>query len=632
MSELTLTCKRAGRNGKVNAVVRFGTETLHRGKLDLMDDAACNAFVNRVADGRAGIDAAARTALRQQLADAAADVVESAGGSNQAETILDLVKQSGAELFHDADRAFAFVPTGSHKETHALTGKTFKRWLQRLFYAQTGGSAPSTEAITAALGVLQGRALFDGPEMPTAVRVAEHGDNIFIDLADDRWRAAQVDSAGWRIVANCPVRFLRPRGVLALPEPRAGGSVDALRELVNVPDDDSWALLLAWIVAALRPDGPYPILTVSGEQGSCKSTLSRIVRALIDPNAAALRAEPREGRDLSIAAANGWVLGFDNVSGLRPWLSDAFCRLATGGGFSTRTLYSDDEETIFDAMRPVMLNGIGDIAERSDLLDRAVRLMLPTIPESARRTERELWAAFNSAAPGILGSLLDAVSAVTRNLPTVRIPNPPRMADFAHAAHAAELALGLRPGQFLTAYRGNRAAAHDLAIESTSVGPVIVGLMADCTEWSGTAAELLVELGNDRHTSEQQRRQADWPKSARQLGADLRRLAPNLRAVGIEVHMPDRRTGRGRRRIIVLEKAGAQWSACAACAAGGPDGAEKADSGVLFADHAAQVGDRPDTMVRTDGDENGPGGTETGFADHADHADHVGPAMTEFDV
>ena len=59
-----------------------------------------------------------------------------------------------------------------------------------------------------------------------------------------------------------------------------------------------------------------------------------------------------------IAATNGWCLAFDNVSVIQAWLSDALCRLATGGGFATRGLYTDDEETIIDAQRPVVLNGV----------------------------------------------------------------------------------------------------------------------------------------------------------------------------------------------------------------------------------------------------------------------------------
>src|SRR6185503_4900409 len=146
-----------------------------------------------------------------------------------------------------------------------------------------------------------------------------------------------------------------------LPQPVPGGKVDELRPLTNIPDERSWTLLIACIVAYLRGRGPYPILIIDGEQGSAKSTLCRIILLLIDPRKAGLRRPPREERDLMIAASNSLIVGFDNLSGLPNWLSDAICCLATGGGFSTRSLYTDDEEKIFDAMRPVLLNGIDNV-------------------------------------------------------------------------------------------------------------------------------------------------------------------------------------------------------------------------------------------------------------------------------
>ena len=127
--------------------------------------------------------------------------------------------------------------------------------------------------------------------------------------------------------------------------------------------------MLAWLIQALRPQGPYPVLILQGEQGSAKTTIERMLRALVDPSTAPLRTTPRNEHDLYIAATNTWVLAFDNISNLQPWLSDALCRLSTGGGFTTRTLYENREQELFDAMRPVILNGISDVATRPDLFD-----------------------------------------------------------------------------------------------------------------------------------------------------------------------------------------------------------------------------------------------------------------------
>lgn len=148
---------------------------------------------------------------------------------------------------------------------------------------------------------------------------------------------------------------------------------------------------MAWLIQALRPKGAYPVLILQGEQGSAKSTTERLLRALIDPSTAPLRTTPRNERDLIIAATNSWCAAFDNISTLPPWLSDALCRLSTGGGFSARELYTDAEEVLFDVTRPVILNGTTDVATRPDLLDRALVMMLPAIQEEGRTPEADLW-------------------------------------------------------------------------------------------------------------------------------------------------------------------------------------------------------------------------------------------------
>jgi hypothetical protein len=151
-----------------------------------------------------------------------------------------------------------------------------------------------------------------------------------------------------------------------LPLPVTGGSIEKLRPFPNVRSDADFVLAVSWVLGALRNRGPYPVLVLAGEQGSAKSTLSAILRALIDPSAAPLRALPREDRDFFVAAYNNHVLAFDNVSGLPGWISDTLCRLSTGGGFSVRQLYTDSDEVLFDATRPQTLNGIEDVVNRPD--------------------------------------------------------------------------------------------------------------------------------------------------------------------------------------------------------------------------------------------------------------------------
>ena len=274
----------------------------------------------------------------------------------QADALVALA--NNAHLFHTpAGDACADFLVAGHRETYRVRSKAFRSWLSHRFYEARKG-APSSEAMQSALGLIEARALFEGAECNVHVRVAGHEGKLYLDLADPNWRAVEIDNDGWRVITSPTVRFRRPPGMLPLPEPIGGGSINALRPLLNVRNDTDFVLVVAWLLAALRNVGPYPILILAGEAGSAKSTLCTLLRDLIDPNTAKLRSLPREDRDLFIAANNAHLICFDNISKLPQWISDTLCRLANGGGFSARQLFSDDSEMLFDVIRPSILNGI----------------------------------------------------------------------------------------------------------------------------------------------------------------------------------------------------------------------------------------------------------------------------------
>ncbi len=403
------------------------------------------------------------------------------------------------DLFHTAaGTAFADLLVNGHRETWPIRSKQFRGWLRRRYYQATGGAASAAQ-IRSALDLLETRAQFDGSERAVHIRIAEHAGHIYLDLADEHWRAVDIGPDGWRVIGCPPVRFRRPDGILPLPVPEPGGSIEALNSFLNLSSRDDFVLTVAWLLAALRSGGPYPLLAISGEQGSAKTVLSKLLKALIDPNAAPVRALSREERELMIAANNGHFLAFDNLSGLPVWLSDALCRLASGGSFAVRQLYTDDEEVLFQAARPVLLNGIEDVISRPDLGDRAIFLTLTPIGEAQRRSETELWREFEIARPRILGALLDAVVHGLRAIGRVQLDRLPRMADFALWATACETALW-PVGTFARAYAANRRAAIESIIEADPVATCVRAIMVDRTMWIGSASDLLrlcAEIAHD---------------------------------------------------------------------------------------------------------------------------------------
>ena len=489
-------------------------------------------------------------------------------GPTQSDILIDLA--SSAELFHSPDgTAFADIQINGHRETWPIRRKGFKHWLSRQYFEATNG-APSSEALQSALNVIEAKAYFEAQERRVFIRVGGLDGKLYLDLGDADWRAIEIDTTGWRVINNPPIRFRRSAGMQPLPVPLPGGSVETLKSFLNVKSNTEFVLVVSWALAVLRNKGPYPVIVLSGEQGSAKSTFSAILRALLDPNTAPLRALPREDRDLFIAASNGHVLAFDNVSGLPPWISDTICRLATGGGFSVRQLYTDQDEVLFDAARPVILNGIEDIVTRPDLADRALFLTLEPIPDDQRRPEAELWAAFEAERPRILGVLLNAVVCGLKMLPQTKLEALPRMADFALWATACEKAIW-PTGTFWTAYCGNRDDAVENVIEADPVATAARSLMIEKTEWTGTATDLLSAL--TEAVGERMAKSKTWPNSPRALSGRLRRAATFLRKIGVEIDF--KKNGRSRTRIITIssrpERGGNIASTPSACPAGSQD-------------------------------------------------------------
>lgn len=458
-----------------------------------------------------------------------------------------------AELFHTpGGDAYMSIPVAAHRETFPLKSKGFRDWLARVYYQSTG-KAPNSNAVQDAKLALAGVACYDGPEHEVFLRVAPAGPAIYIDLCNPSHSAVEVTATGWRVVDRPPVYFRRPPGQLALPTPQRGGDLRRLREFVNLASEEDFVLAVSWLVGALRPPGisvgAYPVLKITGEQGSAKSMAAKVMREMVDPCTGLLRSKPKEERDLMIAALNGHVVSFDNVSTLSDSMSDVLCRLASGASLSARTLYADDEETILSAHRPVIINGITEMVTRGDLLDRTISLSLPSIPEEQRKRESDVWQQFKAAHPALLGAVLDAVVSAVAHQDTVEIDRPPRLADFATWMVAAEAACPWPAGTFLSAFRGSQASAIEAALDGDPVADAVLALPPT---WTGTSKDLLDDKIN-AGVAEGSRRHPDWPKSPKAVSERLRRLAGPMKKLGIEVVFPGRSNKNGRQFTILRD-------------------------------------------------------------------------------
>ena len=461
-------------------------------------------------------------------------------GGSQATLLVELAVER-CELWHDAEgNGFASLERDGHREHWRIDSTGFRDWMAWLAHTELH-AAPSSETLKAACNALAGQAKFDGEEHEPRRRVGRDSSGFWLDVGDDAWRAVLITATGWKIVSNPAKRFARTKSTRPLPEPVSGGSVDALWGLVNVPENER-LLVLAWIIESLRAGTPYALLELTGEQGAAKSTAQRIFRQFIDPNQVALRGRPKTVEDIYVAASNAHLLSFENLSAINNDQSDALCTCCTGGGYASRQLHTNGEESTLTAHCPVVLNGISPVVLRPDLLDRTVSITLPEIAQ--RKTDDEIQEAVDKAAPAIMGALLTLFSEALSVMPSVKIPpeQRPRMADFATLGEAIARVQGYPEGHFLGLYTEHRRASISRTIDSSPVAAAMVAYVDRGNRYAGTIKGLLEILTANKPDHE---RDDYWPRSPRGLGDAMRRYAPALRQLGIlaRVEQKPRRDG-----------------------------------------------------------------------------------------
>jgi putative DNA primase/helicase len=481
------------------------------------------------------------------------DETENERERSQRDILVELA--SGAELWRDeTGDAYATVQEDGVSKTFRIRTSDCRGWLIRSWMAHhdNGGlpSATGNQALQDTLNAIEARAQ-QGPVHPVFVRIGHHQDHVYVDLGDERWRAVEISAQSWRVVDRPPVRFIRTSGQLPLPEPvRDPNGLPALLSILPDGADakDAKILLLSFLLGVYMPNGSLPLLALSGRQGSGKSTLTRHLRHLIDSNQAPARQQPRNDDDLIIAAKNGALVAYDNLSRLTTDLSDALCRLATGAGFSKRRLYTDGDELIVQVRRPVIINGIADLVRMPDLADRAIFVDLP--PRSTFQPEMELEKAFEQNRSAMLGVIYDAISAALRGYAEETCSPGIRLADFERWVRAAAPVLGLDPQEVSRALGENRLMGDRMLIEDDLVASLLVRMLDKQAEISGTPTELFAELRleaqEDAHL---------LPKGPRALSAHLKRFVPAFERTGIILEQS--RVGHDRQRQWTIRHKGA---------------------------------------------------------------------------
>ena len=407
------------------------------------------------------------------------------------DVILIGIATKQCKFFNDSHgEAFAKISLNNQMEIWNLTSMGFRDWISQQLWSQHREGL-SNASFDSALTTLRGIATFDSQTEEVYLRVAQMNNELYIDLCNEDWQVIKVDSSEWSIINKSPVSFIRSKNMRALKIPKTQGDINLLKKHINIKEKD-FVLVVGWLLMSMQAGtGAYPMLVLTGSAGCGKTTISRMLRELVDPNEATLLSKPKTD-DLRVIGANNHVLAFDNLSGISANQSDALCKISTGDNQTVRKLYTTNEEFTISLKKPILLNGIDEIAKRSDMASRSIKIDLSKV--QLYRSETSIWNAFMIDIPSILGALLDGLSVALNQYKNTRINNLPRMGDFSKWVTAASQAYGWKEDEFMLAYTENLEQSHLDSIESSEFASALVLMFDGQSEFKGSPIELLTQL------------------------------------------------------------------------------------------------------------------------------------------
>lgn len=441
-----------------------------------------------------------------------------------------------SEFFVDGlGKPYVKIAVGDHKEVLRCGEKRLEALLMKEFSAAFG-KIPSTEERKKMQSFLEAMAVMSGVKKDLRSRIALLNGELIYDLVTNDWEMVKVSREGCEVISEQDAYFKRTAYQAEQSTPDfKNGNAELLFKYLNLNTDEERKLLLVAIIVAFIPDIARPIFVFHGEQGTAKTTLSRICKSLIDPSAVDLLSLSSKEDDLVVALSRNYALFFDNVSIISCQIADVLCRAVTGGGVAKRKLYTDEEEAVFRFQRVVGINGINQIIDRPDLLERSLIFELKVIPPEERLDEEDYWAGFKNDLPMILGGVFNILGLALREKALAKpIKGLPRMADFGKWATIVSGCLGYGEGFFKQAYENN-IAQQDAAVLEHPIVSALVKFMEQRERWEGSMSELLYALTHLPEEGWYRAGGTTLDVKANTLSRVIKRFQPHLRRIGISI-------------------------------------------------------------------------------------------------
>lgn len=421
--------------------------------------------------------------------------------------------------------------------------------------AREAGAMPRSKEIAEINELLKGHAEQAAVTTDVWYRVAKVEGGIELDVGDEANTRIRITAGKVEVLTSgSEVVFTRNATLKPMVLPASEGDLRTLKRYLNVSAPEQ-LLLIAWVIYTMaQPKGgrsKYVFLVLSGNEGSGKSNLSKLLLRLIDPGAIGVQTFPASSKDLAIAGRHAHVLAFDNLRSFKDHMADMLCVASTGGSLTSRKLYSDADQQAIPLHVALVLNGIHSFIDQPDLAQRCLPIHLLPIDPLKRKPEEVMDAELEADLPKIMRGLFDLVAKVLEQLPEAVVTKPERMVEFSRWLAAMERVEGIPAGIYQDEYSiALRQGQLDTMMDNPLAAAIIQFVdELDGTVWSGTPTELHDQLSRRVGLSTQRSR--EWPQNPIALSKRIAGLQAGLRSQDIRIELT-----RGKERIVTISKVG----------------------------------------------------------------------------
>jgi hypothetical protein len=423
--------------------------------------------------------------------------------------------------------------------------RALARFLDKAFF-ELKGKYPTESALKEAIIKME-RHAEKIVEKDIPIRVRHEDTTTYVDFGNGE--GTVLTSKGWW-VDELPetVYFKRPQGMGRMTPPAKKGSLKTLKELINFESEKDWHMILSWLTAAIgMTDGTYPILMIAGDAGAAKSTGTKILKAIADPQFPELLPYPRSVDALQLHAAYNYIMAYDNLSGISNEVSDALCTIASGTGFLARKLYTNLGRCALMVKRPIILNGIDNVARRNDFASRTIFIKFAEVEKGQRLSEEYINDIVERDLPKWRAAIYDIITKV-KDIDRSKLGRPDvRLSDFASWAQAVSQVMKWKESAYDILEENEEELVSHLR-ETDLVTVYLLSYMENREIWKGTTKELYEELV--AVVPSDVKRSKDWPDTLNGFGMRVNRAKPTLRSGGLKLEKVRGRSA----MIITLEK------------------------------------------------------------------------------